>query len=149
VQALNKFQSEIGGPLSGGDPGRRLIEPQPGESFTYFAGIPPQRQPQPGVWQFVALHRIFGSEELSLLSPGVAERVPQPHLALHPKDAAGLGIGEGEPVTVTIGRASFELSVKLHPGLPRSVAGLPSGLPRLPVLGLPAFGTIVAGKEHE
>ena len=37
VQALNKFQSEIGGPLRGGDPGRRLIEPapaEPGRSFT-------------------------------------------------------------------------------------------------------------------
>ncbi len=27
VQALNKFQIEVGGPLRGGDPGRRLIEP--------------------------------------------------------------------------------------------------------------------------
>ena len=27
VQALNKFQEEVGGPLRGGDPGRRLIEP--------------------------------------------------------------------------------------------------------------------------
>ena len=28
VQAVNKFQEEVGGPLRGGDPGRRLIEPQ-------------------------------------------------------------------------------------------------------------------------
>ena len=27
VQALNKFQAEVGGPLHGGDPGMRLIEP--------------------------------------------------------------------------------------------------------------------------
>ena len=27
VQALNKFQQEVGGPLNGGDPGKRLIEP--------------------------------------------------------------------------------------------------------------------------
>ena len=27
VQAVNKFQDEVGGPLRGGDPGRRLIEP--------------------------------------------------------------------------------------------------------------------------
>ena len=26
-QAMNKFQTEVGGPLRGGDPGRRLIEP--------------------------------------------------------------------------------------------------------------------------
>ncbi len=28
VQSLNKFQSEVGGPLRGGDPGQRLIEPK-------------------------------------------------------------------------------------------------------------------------
>jgi NADH-quinone oxidoreductase subunit G len=147
VQALNKFQSEIGGPLRGGDPGRRLIEPQPAGPLTYFAEIPPRRQPRQGGWQFVALHHIFGSEELSLLSPGVAERVPQPYLALHPEDASILGATENDSVTVTIGDVTFGLTVKLHPSLPRNVAGLPSGLPRLPVLSLPAFGTIVKGKE--
>jgi NADH-quinone oxidoreductase subunit G len=147
VQSLNKFQSEIGGPLRGGDPGRRLIEPQHAGPPTYFTDIPPRAEPRQGGWQFVALHHIFGSEELSLLSPGVAERVPQPYLAMHPEDAAGLGTGEGDPVTVTIGNVTFGLTVKLHPSLPRNVAGLPSGVPRLPVLSLPAFGTIVKGKE--
>ncbi len=147
VQALNKFQSEIGGPLRGGDPGRRLIEPQNVGPPTYFSDIPPRGEPPQGGWQFVALHHIFGSEELSLLSPAVAERVPQPYLALHPEDAAGLGAGEDDPVTVTIGDVTFGLTVKLHSSLPRNVAGLPSGVTRLPVLSLPAFGTIVKGKE--
>ena len=147
MQALNKFQSEIGGPLRGGDPGRRLIEPQHVGPPTYFTDIPPRGEPPQGGWQFVALHHIFGSEELSLLSPAVAERVPQPYLALHPEDAAGLGAGEDDPVTVTIGDVTFGLTVKLHSSLPRNVAGLPSGVTRLPVLSLPAFGTIVKGKE--
>ena len=72
VQSLNKFQSDIGGPLRGGDPGRRLIEPQNAGPPTYFTDIPPRGEPRQGVWQFVALHHIFGSEELSLLSSGRA-----------------------------------------------------------------------------
>ncbi len=36
IQALNKFQDEVGGPLSGGDPGERLIEPAPGEKNCLF-----------------------------------------------------------------------------------------------------------------
>jgi NADH-quinone oxidoreductase subunit G len=37
VQALNKFQQEVGGPLHGGDPGKRLIEP--------FSFLSSKRQP--------------------------------------------------------------------------------------------------------
>jgi NADH-quinone oxidoreductase subunit G len=147
VQALNKFQSEIGGPLRGGDSGRRLVEPQNVGPPTYFTDIPPRGEPRQGGWQFVALHHIFGSEELSLLSPSVAERVTQPYLALHPEDAAGLGAGEDDPVTVTISDVTFGLTLKLNSSLPRNVAGVPSGVPGLPVLSLPAFGTIVKGKE--
>jgi NADH-quinone oxidoreductase subunit G len=149
VQSLNKFQSDIGGPLRGGDPGRRLIEPQNAGPPTYFTDIPPRGEPRPGGWQFVALHHIFGSEELSLLSSGVAELVPQPYLALRPEDAARLGVTEDDPVTVTIDDVTLQVAVKLDPGLPENTAGLPSGLPRMPVLSLPAFGTIERGIEDE
>jgi len=149
VQSLNKFQSDIGGPLRGGDPGRRLLEPQNDGPPTYFTDIPPRGEPRQDGWQFVALHHIFGSEELSLLSSGVAELVPQPYLALRPEDAALLGVAEDDPVTVTIENVTLKLAVKLDPGLPENTAGLPSGLPRMPVLSLPAFGTIEKGKENE
>ena len=36
VQALNRFQEEVGGPLRGGDPGRRLFEFQVCEKIPYF-----------------------------------------------------------------------------------------------------------------
>ncbi|MFY9940541.1 MAG: NADH-quinone oxidoreductase subunit NuoG [Desulfobacterales bacterium] len=149
VQSLNKFQSDIGGTLRGGDPGRRLIEPQAAGPPTYFPDIPPRGEPRKNGWQFVALHHIFGSEELSLLSSGVAELVPQPYLALRPEDAARLGVTEDDPVTVTIDDVTLQLAVKLDPGLPENTAGLPSGLPRMPVLSLPAFGTIEKGIEDE
>jgi NADH-quinone oxidoreductase subunit G len=149
VQSLNKFQSDIGGPLRGGDPGRRLLEPQNDGPPTYFTDIPPRGEPRQGGWQFVALHHVFGSEELSLLSSGVAELVQQPYLALRPEDAARLGVAKDDAVTVTIGEVTFGLAVKLDPSLPENTAGVPSGLPGLPVLSLPTFGTIEKGEEDE
>ncbi len=149
VQALNKFQDEIGGPLRDGDPGRRLIEPDASKPPAYFNDIPPRRTTTPGEWHIVALHHIFGSEELSRLSPAVAERVPASYLALSAKDAAGLGAAAGDPVTVTIGDLTFAVPVKTDAGLPENVAGLPVGLPQLPVLSLPAYGTIAKGKQDE
>ncbi|HEX9020297.1 MAG TPA: molybdopterin-dependent oxidoreductase, partial [Nitrospirota bacterium] len=69
VQALNKFQQEVGGSLRGGDPGGRLIEPAPGGKPAYFtamAAVAPGEKTLPQ-------HRIFGSEELSMYSPAIAE----------------------------------------------------------------------------
>jgi NADH-quinone oxidoreductase subunit G len=40
VHAVNKFQDEVGGPLSGGDPGERLIEPTPAKKTAYFENVP-------------------------------------------------------------------------------------------------------------
>jgi NADH-quinone oxidoreductase subunit G len=37
---VNKFQSEVGGPLRGGDPGRRLIEPAQNDGDAYFEAVP-------------------------------------------------------------------------------------------------------------
>jgi NADH-quinone oxidoreductase subunit G len=149
VQSLNKFQSDIGGTLHGGDSGRRLIAPQAVAPPTYFTDIPERGEPRQDRWQFIALHHIFGSEELSLLSPAVAERAPRPYLALLPKDAARLGVAKDDPVTVTIGEITFGLAIKLDPSLPENTAGLPSGLPGLPVLSLPTVGTIEKGGEDE
>ncbi|HSB34145.1 MAG TPA: molybdopterin-dependent oxidoreductase, partial [Nitrospirota bacterium] len=73
VQALNKFQQEVGGPLSGGDPGKRLIEPAPAGSTAYFSDIPQAgaKEYSPADFQ---RHFIFGSEELSSYAPAIVER---------------------------------------------------------------------------
>lgn len=78
VQALNKFQQEIAGPLRGGDPGRRLFDRPDNASVAYFDTVPAAFRPRDGEWFAVPLHHIFGSEPLSVMSPGVAERSPCP-----------------------------------------------------------------------
>jgi NADH-quinone oxidoreductase subunit G len=150
VQALNKFQQEVGGPLLGGDPGRRLIEPAPGAGTEWFRGVPPAFHPVAEVVPIgaggddtrglaVPLYHIFGSEELSVLSRGVAHLSPGPYVALRPDDAARIVVKEGGLVCVTAAGAEYRLPVRLRPSLPEGVVGLPAGLAGGPVVDLPAW----------
>jgi NADH-quinone oxidoreductase subunit G len=145
-QALNKFQSEIGGPLRGGDPGRRLIEPPASDNGRYFA-MPEQAVfPEKDEFLLVPIHHIFGSEELSMASPGIFQMAPQPYLALGPEDAP---VGEGKQVRLRVNGRSLDLPVKLLPGMPSRTAGLPAGFPGLPYLSLPAAVKILGTGKNE
>jgi NADH-quinone oxidoreductase subunit G len=134
VQALNKFQEEIAGPLRGGDPGVRLIEPASSSTGRYFSEIPAAYEPREGRWLAVALHHVFGSEELSVFTPGVYELAPEPYLALNPDDAAGLGLQAGDEVEFHIGERLYRLPLRVLSTLPTAVVGLPTGLPEGPEL---------------
>jgi NADH-quinone oxidoreductase subunit G len=90
----------------------------------------------------VPLHHIFGSEELSVLSPGVAELAPHPYLALNPQDAARIGASADEEVELNVGEISLYLPIRLA-DLPTGVVGLPTGLPGLPWVALPGWARIV------
>ncbi|MEJ2737101.1 MAG: NADH-quinone oxidoreductase subunit NuoG [Anaerolineae bacterium] len=150
VQALNKFQEEIAGPLRDGDPGVRLIEPAGSPAVEYFARIPAPYEPRAGQWLAVALHHIFGSEELSVLTPGVFELAPEPYLALNPDDAAGLGVQAGEEVEFHIDERLYRLPLRLLPTLPPGIVGLPAGLPEGPELVVPGqWVTISRGSDRE
>ncbi len=137
VQAVNHYQTEVGGPLRGGDYGRRLLEPANGSRPPYFDRVPPPFVPDASEWVCVPLHHIFGSEELSVLTPGVAERMPPAYVALNPDDLARAGVAAGDAVVVSLGGTSHRLIVRQVPSLPSGIAGLPVGLPSLPWLALP------------
>ena len=142
VQALNKFQQEVGGPLRGGDPGVRLVEPPAAPAVPSTGPTPPPAfRPAPDRLLAVPLHHIYGSEELSMLSPSVAGRAPAPYLALGPRDAERWGTYEGRPLCVLLHGADelhLSLPVRIVASLPEGVAGLPVGLPHQPFLDLPA-----------
>jgi len=85
-------------------------------------------------WLLVPSHHIFGSEPLSALSAPLAERIPEPYVALNPDDASRLEAGEGESVELQL-LPQMErrvLQVKLSAELPAGVAAIPVGLPGLP-----------------
>jgi NADH-quinone oxidoreductase subunit G len=137
IQATNNYQKEIGGPLRGGDPGVRIFNPAPANGESYFNAIPAAFEPRENERLLVPMYQIFGSDELSLRAPGIAELITRPHVALNSTD-----LPEGTEVEVTCASGKFRLPLRIRPDLPPGVAGLPAGLPPLTGIALPAWGTI-------
>jgi NADH-quinone oxidoreductase subunit G len=144
IQSVNKFQAEIGGPLRGGDPGVRLIEPPQQTIWNYFSEIPPVFQADADGWLLVPCFHIFGSEELSRLAPGISELVPRAFIALNATDGARMGIKPGELMNVTIGSSVYELELSLRPDVPRGVALIPAGIPPVDGISLAARGKLTS-----
>ncbi len=146
VQSVNKFQSEVGGPLRGVDPGRRLIEVTGMGRVSYFTDIPGPFTPRADEFLVVPLYHVFGSERLSAMSPGIGELVPPPHVVLNKTDAESIkALSDMKEARIDFGFASFRLQVRPDPLMPRGVAGLfPYGFPGLHGVVLPAWGKITA-----
>ncbi|MFQ5730843.1 MAG: NADH-quinone oxidoreductase subunit NuoG [Planctomycetaceae bacterium] len=149
VQSLNKFQSEVGGPLEGGDPGVRLIEPPASAQGDYFAPPSASQAPDNGDRQAVPLHHIFGSEELSMLTAGIEERSPQAFVALNPADADEWNSADSKAVNVAVNGQTLRLPVRRTTDVPVGIVGLPVGLPDLPYVELPAACRLSNGGPHE
>ncbi len=135
VQSLNRFQEEVAGPLRGGDPGKRLIEPGTNARPDYFRDIPASFSPVKGEWLVVPMNHIFGSEELSVYTHGIRQLSPQPYVALNPEDARSIGAEPGNDVEVNIGAETISVLLKVVPSLRSGTAGLPVGLPSFHVSG--------------
>jgi NADH-quinone oxidoreductase subunit G len=141
IQAVNTYQKEVGGPLRGGDAGIRILEPTPENGQPYFSDIPAAFEPRDGEWLLVPIHHIFGSDELSLAAPGIAELAAKPHVAVNTA-----GFTDGMEVDVTCAGGQFRLPVRIRPELPPGVAGLFAGVPRQAGVKLPAWGRITRPK---
>ncbi|MEO8324866.1 MAG: molybdopterin-dependent oxidoreductase, partial [Nitrospirota bacterium] len=138
IQATNTYQKEIGGPLHGGDPGVRMFEPAPSNGQSYYLGIPSAFKPHEDEWLLVSMYGIFGSEELSLSAPGIAELATPPHVAVNADNFT-----EDQEVEVRCANGTFRLPVRIRPDLPYGVAGLFAGASSIAGLGLPAWGKIL------
>ncbi|HEY3377929.1 MAG TPA: NADH-quinone oxidoreductase subunit NuoG [Armatimonadota bacterium] len=148
VQSVNKFQQEVGGPLRGGDPGLRLIAPASSAPSSYFSAVPQAFATRVGEWLLLPAYHLFGSEPLSLCTPGVAQRAPKPYIAVSAQDADRAGWREGQLMEVTLYAQRLHLGLRIHQALPAGVALLPVGLSGLVGLLLPGWGRIVGIGEH-
>ena len=128
-QSVFKFQQEVGGGLSGGDPGVRLIAAETGSNG---ADARPFRSPPAAFaagdgFRLLPLHAIFGSDELSARSWPVAETSPSPYIVLNPEDARELGVARGDGVKCDALPVSVEVRIDaaMTPGTAACVCGLP------------------------
>lgn len=123
-QSLHKFQTEVGGHLRGGTAGVRLL--RAGASNPTIPNTPPAAvTPTPEHWQLVPRHRIFGSDELSALSPGLCELVEPGFIELCAADAHRLGVEDGDGVAV---ESHTTLEVKINNSIAPGCAGYGAGL---------------------
>lgn len=143
IQSSFLFQQEINGPLLGGVNGVRLFPSQAATAAGVASQppvIPPAFTPRPDEWLLLPRYLIFGSEELSRLSPAIAQRVPAATILLHPDDAARLGVEAGARVAIQLPGLNHPLAVRLESQLLPGTAALPVGL--MPFVSLPAWGRL-------
>ena len=131
-QAWNKFQAEVGGHLRAGDPGVRLIEAK-GQALPWFTPGA-AFNPAPGTWQVVALHHLFGSDEMSARATPVQARIPQPYVALAKAEADRLGVNDGALLNLSVGGQALCLPLQVREDLAVGLVGLPAGLPGIPAV---------------
>jgi NADH-quinone oxidoreductase subunit G len=140
-QAVHKYQTEVGGPLKGGDPGKKLFIESSSSKPSFLNNVPEAFKPSAGEWQLLPLPHIFGSEVLSRYTAGVEERSPKPYVAIGQVDAEKLKVGENDIIHVKIGTVSHDLPVKIKKELAAGVAGIPD-LPDLNGIAWPATGNL-------
>jgi NADH-quinone oxidoreductase subunit G len=143
VQSVNKFQAAVGGRMIGGDPGVRLIDSTQRLGARYFDEIPEPFSAEPGLFLVVPFYHVFGSGELSMLSPGIRERAPAAYLAMSAADMGEAQLEENDAAVLSIGGRIYVLPVRTASGLPSGIAAVPCGVPGAPVLTIPAFGQVV------
>ena len=147
AQSINKFQIEVGGHLHGGDPGKRLFEPNNNSNKNYFNKIPEAFAVHKDEWFVLPVNHIYGSEELSMESEPIIERSTKPYIAFNKNDLETLSINENDEIEYTLSGKQYKLQAKIKPGLPKGVAGLPVGLPDIGYLDLPGWSKLAGAKK--
>jgi NADH-quinone oxidoreductase subunit G len=146
VQALNKFQQEVGGPILGGDSGRRLMGPSPGGQTKYFGGVPGPFSSRAEELLIVPISHIFGSEELSGRAQAIAERSSVPYVCVNADTASTLGVDSGDMIELFLHGNRYRLPVRIMPSLPEGMAGVPTGIiTQLNTGVLPSWGRLTRG----
>jgi NADH-quinone oxidoreductase subunit G len=133
-QSINKFQIEVGGPLLGGDPGVRLLEPDDKALFNYFTGISGDGVENDYLMVAEPAYHIFGSEELSRLAGGITELIPAPYVGMSPSTAEKTGLKEGDKISFEMDQDLYEADLKLIDGMADHVLLIPVGLGRWPAI---------------
>lgn len=125
-QSVFKFQQEVGGAAAGGDPGVKLL------ATTSSGPLPPRsttvRPEEGGVgtgFRLLPVQAIFGSDELSMRSPPIAERSSAAFMVFSPDDAERLGVAEGAGVSCTALGATF--AVRVDAAMKSGYAGVSVG----------------------
>ncbi len=138
LQSINKYQVEVGGPLHGGNPGLRLIEPRE-DGNASFEG---QNGAGNGTFEVLPAWHIFGSGELTALSPAIAKRIPESVASISDAGMAKAGLAGATSLKVRYNGREIVLPVNIDNSLPDNVVMMPYGLKETAGIHYPFFGDI-------
>jgi NADH-quinone oxidoreductase subunit G len=124
-QSLQKFQSEVDGPLKGGTAGQRLIISTAKGATKKSENSTTDMQPHQ--WQLVPVYRVHGSEELSVNTDEIAELAGHSFVALGEVVAEKLGVVEGDGAIVASGDIEVSLEVKILQRVAKNCIGFAAG----------------------
>jgi len=155
-EAINQFQIEVGGPLHGGDPGRRIFRNDAGAATGNGSRpaptpvTPVSQAADPGDVLVMATAEIFASEAMSRRAPALAELAPDNYLRMHPDLAVELGLEPGEIRAVALRGdpidTGFVATIEIDATLPARVATIPAGYPATRWWQRPVWLRIEAGE---
>jgi NADH-quinone oxidoreductase subunit G len=109
------------------------------EVVAHAKGIPAAFSPHAFESYVVPLYHIYGSEELSMLSPPVASLAHSPIVVLNPVDAGKLSIKENDVVEISNTSLSCTCAVVLESWVAPGSAALSAGLAQIRGIDLPQW----------
>lgn len=128
-QSVMRYQREVGGALLGGDPGIRLFAGRARGAAPRYGVVPQPFAAADAGFTLLPLDHVFGSDELTMQSPPIAERAPTPYVVLNPGDAERLNVAAGDGVRCEAGDRALSFEVKLSDHMPRGAVGYLRGMP--------------------
>jgi NADH-quinone oxidoreductase subunit G len=139
VQAMYSYLDEPSGSMKGGDPGIRLFEPAEWIKNIYFGQSNEVSEIKKGEWHIVPVHQIFGSEELSSVSPSILQRTSEPFVLMNQYDADLISARNGDIVQLETGKLILKVKVKIEKSFKNGLAGLSVNLPGMPFIDIPGI----------
>lgn len=140
VQSVNKYQIEVGGPLHGGNPGKRLIEPAENGSVS-FSNV--EGYAVSGEFVVIPIYHIYGSDELSALSPPLAQRIPPAAISINESALVKHGRAGAQTISIHYKNENITLPVCINNSLPENVLLMPYGFKETQGISFPFETNIV------
>ncbi|GAB6853177.1 NADH-quinone oxidoreductase subunit NuoG [Asaia astilbis] len=118
-QSLNRFQQEIGGKMRGGDCGVRLVEGIANAAGSYAMDVPSAFAPRAGQFMLLPEARVFGTDEMSMMSQPIADRAAPAVVRV------GGAVAKGAQVRLSLNGELCTVDAVSDPSLPEGVATCP------------------------
>jgi NADH-quinone oxidoreductase subunit G len=129
--------AETGRLIPGWREDARFPCPRPAVGPGVAGGVPDRARPPAdgtdGAFALLAGRRLFDRGTMAIRCPGIREQAGDPFVALHPDDAARLGLAEGAPCDVRSDRGALRLAVRIWRGLQPGHAYVPLGYETAPI----------------